>query len=112
MLYMIGTLAYLWAFWMIYILVMGLYRAYLDKRLSKLMIVLVSPVLLLGLLFDVLANVTVATILFWEFPKEALVTTRLSRYIKTDTTWRRRHSKWVCTKLLDPFDPSNNHCGQ
>jgi len=104
------TLASLYALWLLYLLVMGLYRAKLQGRLSKVALVLGAPVYLIGYLLDVFVQITIATVLFWELPKEGLLTGRLTRHIKRGKGWRRDLSKWICFHLLDPFDPHGTHC--
>jgi hypothetical protein len=65
----------------------------------------------LGYALDFLANVFVATLVFVELPREALVTTRLKRHVNTPTSaWRTAIATWVCDEMLDVFDPSGNHC--
>lgn len=102
-----------WGLWYLFILVMGLYRANLDKRLTRLTKFLALPALVVGYVVDVVVNWTVACVLFLEPPESPLetVTHRLSRYLKTDTGWRRDRAQWVCEHLLDFFDPRNTHCG-
>ena len=39
------VLAYLYGFWLLYVLVMGFYRAWLAKRLTRVALVLTSPAL-------------------------------------------------------------------
>jgi hypothetical protein len=102
-------LAYLWVFWGMYVLVMGLYRAYLDNRLSRAAKVLGFPYLAFGYVMDVSCNLTIATVVFLELPREGLVTQRLTR-LQRSSGWRQKVAFWVCTKLLDPFDPSGKHC--
>jgi hypothetical protein len=102
--------AYLWVFWLTYILVMGLYRAHLAGRLTGVPLWLASPVIVLGLLLDVLANIFLATLIFLELPGEWLVTSRLAKYIKRNHGWQSKMAWWVCTHLLDPFDPNGVHC--
>ena len=102
--------AYLWGFWAIYVMVMGLYRARLAGRLRGLNLVLAIPLLILGLVVDVLANVFIATPLFLDLPREALVTTRLQRYKATESGWRRVVAEKICEGLLDVFDPTGDHC--
>ena len=105
-----ATLAALWAFWAVYVLVMGLYRAHLQGRLSWLVYIMGAPFLLLGLVVDVTMNATVAVVVFCDTPREWLVTTRLIRYVKSGHGWRFMIANWVCNNLLDVFDPSGNHC--
>lgn len=108
--YIFSLLIYLWVLWGIYVLVMGLYRAHLDKRLTKFTYALAAPWLLIGYVIDVLANLVVATIIFLELPKEWTVTSRLKRYILTKTDYRNKLANWICQYLLDVFDPKGKHC--
>jgi hypothetical protein len=107
---MIYLIAYLWAFWLLYVLVMGFYRAHLQKRLKGLPLIMALPFVALGFLFDVVCNYTIAAMVFFDLPRERLVTDRLKRYIATEKGWRYRLADAICTRLLDPFDPSGNHC--
>lgn len=104
------TLAFLWAFWAMYVLVMGIYRAHLAKRLTAVTLCLSAQFIVAGYLMDVVANVTVASLVFLEPPRELLVTSRLQRYVAQKNGWRFRIADWICNHLLDVFDPSGNHC--
>ncbi len=104
------VLLYLWAFWALYVLVMGLYRANLDGRLVGLNKLLGFPFLIIGAVVDVLANITIASIVFMEPPKEWLVTTRLQRYMTYRRGYRKTLALYICDHILDPFDPRGNHC--
>ena len=104
------TLAFLWAFWAMYVLVMGIYRAHLAKRLTAVTLCLSAPFIVVGYLMDVIANLTVASLVFLEPPRELLVTSRLQRYVAQENGWRFRIADWICNHLLDVFDPSGNHC--
>lgn len=108
-----AVVLFLWAFWGLYVLVMGIYRAHLAKRLTRVHMVLGLPFVALGYAVDALANFTVASVVFLEPPREWLVTTRLQRYINAPSAvgaWRTRIATWVCDHLLDVFDPRGNHC--
>lgn len=102
-------LLFLWLFFGLYALVMALYRAWLRGNMPPLMQVLGAPYLAIGLAFDVAANVLVASVIFLEPPREWLVTTRLSR-LEDQFGWRGDLARWVCTHLLDPLDPTGEHC--
>jgi hypothetical protein len=104
------TALFLWAFWYVYIVVMGLFRAHLQGRLKGFVFVLALPAIIVGYLMDVLANLTVASVVFLEPPREWLVTDRLSRYIAGYPGWRQKLAAWICDHLLDVFDPSGDHC--
>ena len=111
MTYALAAFLFLWGFWALYILVMGIYRAHLSGRLSKAGYVLGLPWVALGYAVDVIAQYTVATLLFLDLPRrgEWLVTDRLIRY-SGGTGWRKLKADWICMHLLDVFDPSGNHC--
>lgn len=100
----------LWALWVLYVLVMGLYRAKLAGRLSKPAYVLGWPFFMLGLLLDIIVNLTIASVLFLEPPRETLVTSRLQRHLRGKQGWRHGLAFWICSHLLDPFDPTGAHC--
>lgn len=110
MIFVVAALLFLWAFWYCYILVMGLYRAHLAGRLNRFTYALALPALLVGYAMDVLANLTIASVVFLEPPREWLVTNRLKRHIERGTGWRAAKANWICTHLLDFFDPSGDHC--
>lgn len=100
----------LWGFWGLFVLIMGLYRAFLNKRLGTASRILGAPFLLAGASLDVLCNMTLASLLFLEAPHEWTVSQRFSRYISSDSGWRKDVASWVCNNLLDPFDPTGKHC--
>lgn len=102
---------YLWLFWGMFVLVMGLYRAYLNKRLTPFTKGLAAPFLVVATLMDIACNVTLASVIFLEAPHEMMVTQRLKRHIIFDSGWRNKLARWVCSVLLDPFDPTGHHCG-
>lgn len=106
------VLVYLYVFWLMYVLVVCLYRAHLDARLNGFTKVLAAPALAIGYLIDLLANWAFASLWFWELPKSPLelVTDRLTRYMNGPDGRKKSHARWVCETLLDPFDPSNDHC--
>lgn len=107
----VGVILFLWFFWALYVMVMGLYRAHLNKKLSRVTYVLGAPWLIIGLVVDFVANIILATIIFLDLPREFLVTARLQRYSNSsEDDWRKHFSVWICEHLLDVFDPSGDHC--
>lgn len=104
--------AYLVLFFYMYILVMGIYRAHLQKKLKGFVFALCLPAVIVGILFDVFANLLIATIVFWQLPRELLVTDRLIK-IKSNPLehWKRKYiAQYICDNLLDVFDPNGDHC--
>ena len=100
----------LWIFYVFYVFTMGVYRVQLAGKLTGLSKVLLMPFVVVAVLMDVMCQMTVATIVFAELPKEWLVTARLQRYIAGSDGWRKTAAMYVCNNLLDPFDPNGKHC--
>jgi len=108
--FIISIVAYIWLFWCAYVLVMGLYRAHLNGRLTGLNRIMAYPAVGVGYAMDIFANLVIAPIIFLDFPKEFLVTARLKRYMSAGTGWRYKVAEYVCNHVLDVFDPKGDHC--
>lgn len=108
--WLLTGLAVVWMLWGLYVLIMGLYRAHLDERLTRAGLVLAIPYLSAGYALDVIVNLLIASVLFAEIPREWLVTDRLTR-LHDRSDWRGHLARWICENLLDYFDPSGRHCG-
>lgn len=106
---------YVYACWLVYILVMGLYRAHLAGRLHRGLVTywLAAPVVVVGFAMDVVLQL-LATVVFLDLPRyqlrEWLLTDRLQRYMAGPDGWRKRWADWICTHALDLFDPRGSHC--
>ena len=109
-LWIAGGYALLVATWTLYLAVMNL-----KEHLP-----LMGPVakmhgyalLVVGLVFDAFVNFVIGTALFADPPREWLLTARLKRYhgVAYIGTRRARIAEWICTHLLDVFDPNGDHC--
>lgn len=106
----VAVLLSAWVFWMLYVYTMGLYRAKLSGRLKGLPLVLASPAVAVAFALDFVFQVTVFTVAFLDWPREWLVTARLRRYLRGPDGWRRRWADYFCHHLLDPYDPTGQHC--
>jgi hypothetical protein len=104
------TLLSLYALWLFYLAVMNLYRAKKDSTISKVALVLGYPILIVGVLLDLIVNVVIMSIVFLELPRELLVTQRLTRLIQSGFSWRANLAYWICHHFLNAFDPSGDHC--
>lgn len=110
--------AFLWCFWVLYVATMAVYRLHLGGELktvttSRFTLALCYSLVGVAGLVDVIAQYTVASVVFLEVPKkrEYLVTDRLQRYMALDVpTWRTVKADWICLHILDLFDPKKNHC--
>ena len=106
-LFLVGF-ASIYALWVFYLAIMNLKRAKIAKLLNKPALILGTPVLFVGYVFDAFVNVFVMTVLLFELPQELTVTARLKRHINEQTGWRCNVAKFFIP-LLDPFDPSGHH---
>jgi hypothetical protein len=97
---------------------MAIYRAKLADRLSKVALLLAFPFVIIAVAVDLIMQFTFASIIFMEWPQrnaagklEILVTARLQSYLKNQNGWRKTWAVAICTKLLDPFNATNEpHC--
>ena len=107
-----------------YLLAMFVLRR--RKALRKKNVILYWALLIpavLGILLDVWYNFTLATLIFFKFPKvwfsekfpwvkaDWTLTMRLSRYRK-GTGWRLRWADFICERILNPFAPIDPKTGK
>ena len=96
-------------FYALYLAVMALFRAHKAGTMPLASKVLGYQILIIGLVVDVIMNLTLFSIIFLEIPREWLVTTRLKRHIKK-SGYRGWLARFLCHDVLSPFDPSGDHC--
>lgn len=100
--------------WIHYLALMHLKKVRDAGKLNKLTKTLAYPVLVMGLLSDVLFQVA-SSVPFLEVPKEILYTGRVTRHLKNNdqstwlSRWRYNLSYFSCRYLLDPFE-DGGHC--
>ena len=94
--------------WIFYLAVMNLQRARDAGALTGWAYRLGLPVLYVGLVIDFLTNILVLTVIMLEFPREYLVTARLTRLARAGG-YRQVVAQWLAVNLLDAFDPSGKH---
>lgn len=70
--------------------------------------VIALPGVIAAALLDIGFNWTIAVVLFLDLPREATFSQRLGRYVPLQT-WRGTLARWICSRLLDPFDVGG-HC--
>lgn len=94
--------------WVCYLALCNVYRVKREGKLTKLQLVIASPLLLFGGLLDVAFNLVVGTVLLADVPQEWTLSQRLSR-LNDDQGWRGKFARWAGEVLLDPFDPTGKH---
>lgn len=107
--WMLGIVALLPFTWVLYISIMGFKEH--KAEMGKVSLTIAYIILPFGLLADALFNFTWGSIMFLEFPKELLMTTRLKRHLSDHKMdWRDRNATWFCKEFLNIYDSTGNHC--
>lgn len=92
----------------LYLAVMNLSRH--KDTLDSQQKVIFFPIVLIGILCDVLFRWTVGIVLLADIDLKChLFTCVLQKHVKSDS-WRGKVARFICGKLLDKFDPSGRHC--
>jgi hypothetical protein len=104
---MIYIALYIYAFYLLFVVTMAAKAAW--PFLTILPKILLAPVAILAVLMDVTFNWTLALLIFFDAPQEAMFTKRLNRYKSENSGWRYTAAVWLCKNLLDPFQ-SGGHC--
>jgi len=108
--FVIGLIVFIYGLWVLYLAIMNLDRARKAGTLNPWAHRLGLPLLYFGLVLDFVSNATILSVIMLEPPRELLMTTRLKRHIATGIGWRYSVARWICSNLLDAFDPSGCHC--
>lgn len=94
-----------------YIASIQIYRDWQDIPLW--IVIVMSPIYVPFLLLDIVVQWTIANLLFLDLARELTLSERLGRY-RTQKQyagdWRYRVATYICTKALNPFDPTKAHC--
>ena len=101
----------IWTLWVIYAAMMRLKQVRDAGKLTVAMKVLGYPVLLFGLVIDLVLNVTVGSLLFLEIPREYTLSERLWRHSQESTGYRQKVAEVIRVNLLDAIDPAGVHRG-
>lgn len=104
---LLGLLLFYPVIWLFYLAVMGLLGARAKGTLTTPARVIGYGILGLGKFLDFLGNL-LATFLFFDLPREWLLSGRLSRYTKAGG-WRQGVAVYLAVNFLDPYDPSGKH---
>lgn len=106
----LGAYAALLLLWLLYVQVMAALRVWNSLHwLAKLHLLPLAPPFLL---LDALVNLTIGSLLFLELPRWWTLSERLHYHAIRRHGWRTAMALWLCTELLNPFDPDGHHCGK
>lgn len=101
--------ALLYGTWVLFLAIMAL-KAARDAGVQFAPVVRWGGYLLLavGLVADASLQLA-STLLFFDLPRETLLTYRCRRYLLGPDGWRKTLARAICRNLLDPFQ-AGGHC--
>lgn len=105
----LATLAIAYACWVCYLSVENILRAKAAGLLTMPAYALGLPLLIVGMVTDFVLNITVATVILVELPREFTVTARLRRHFAAGSGYRYRVACYMGRHFLNPFDKNGNH---
>lgn len=103
--YFIATFL-LWAFFIVMTVLIQKWKAKTMPLPLKVIAIVFAAFFLV---VDAAYNIVFGTLIFTQWPRQFLFTTRL-KYNLTQSGWRKKLAKVFCKYLLEPFD--EGHCGR
>ena len=97
--------------WALYLAVMNLSDADAKNPLPPIVKSLGGVLLSVGMAHDFLLNIVICLFVFFELPRNWLLTGTLQKHLVEGSGYKFRVSQWLCKNLLDPFQ-SGGHCGR
>lgn len=109
-LYVAAGVFLIWSLFVSYVFVMNAKRVRDRGNLTHLAYVLSWPVLIVGVLVDVLVNQLYFSVICWDFTHWGTVTSRMKRYKYGDATpWQKKVSAFVELHIDDYEDQPGGH---
>ena len=105
----VGLLMAFWLLWVLFLAVMHLNDAKRAGTLKGFALYAGYTVLAVGLVVDFVVQMTAATLLWLEWPRELTVSGRVARLLVQGSGYRYRLARWFQRTLLAPFDASGEH---
>lgn len=109
MLYAAYSMLAFWALWVLFLATMNLGQSKAEGKLHGFALGAGYTVLAVGLLVDFVVQVTVATVILLELPRELTVSGRVERLCREGHGYRLALAVWFRRVLLAPFDRSGGH---
>ena len=109
MLYITYALLAFWLLWVLFLATMNLAQSKAEGKLKGFALWAGYTVLAVGLLVDLVVQITVATVLWLELPREWTVSGRVERLCREGHGYRLTMAMWFRRVLLAPFDRSGGH---
>lgn len=106
---LLGCVLLVFTLWIFFLAVMALDRAHYEGKLKGIVMYPGCVILAIGLVIDVICQITIFTVICLDLPREPTVSQRLTRYKNFDKGWRRKFALWFAHNFLDPFDRRGSH---
>jgi hypothetical protein len=103
------SLGALYVLWGLFLAVMNLKQARDAATLPRAALIAGIPLLWVGYLLDFVLNVTLASLLFLEPPREMTLSKRFQRWSRQQPGRRQRIAFHALSLFLHPFDRSGGH---
>ena len=103
------SLLLFWCLWVLFLATMNLKQSQDAGQLHGPALWLGYTVLGVGLLVDMVVQITVASLLWLELPRELTVSARVDRLCRSGTGYRLALALWFRRVMLAPFDRSGGH---
>lgn len=102
---------YMLTFYTLYIAAINIYEDWASIAPWLKVLIWPIPAVMVGC-FDIPFNLIAATVIFFDFPQELTLTSRLARYKSPATApgLRKDIAQTICSDALNPFAPSKRHC--
>lgn len=104
----LGLYGALATFFTLYIAAINVYGD--RETISPVLFWAMAPMMITMLACDFCMQMTLATAIFLDLPRELTVTSRLKRYEAGPPGWRQHWAIEICTQGLNPFAPNKHHC--
>jgi len=95
--------------WLLFLAVMNIDQARSEGKLPRDLVVPAYTALAIGYLVDFVVQVTFASVLWLELPRELTVSERVARLYREGHGYRLTLALWFRRVLLAPFDRSGGH---
>lgn len=99
--YALFAIAGILLLWFFYIGVMDLKFARDAGMLTTAAKIMGYPFLFVGLAVDLIVNLTIAPVIFLDWPRETTVTGHIQRLVNGSAGWRRTLALWFAVNLLN-----------
>lgn len=107
--YIAAGLLSFWVLWVLFLAVMNLQEAKDSNTLPRPILIPAYITLWVGLIVDLFVQLTFATIIWLELPRELTVSGRVARLIESGGGYRKNLAIWFRNNMLKPFDRSGGH---